>query len=108
MDRSLPVEPGQRLPLRVGYRNDGGVRKRLVKRNEVRQVEPAVHGRDVRYVQPPQKGKMLVVEVEMDHVEVLGLPGDLLDLDGIVDVRYDVIVASPERLLTRRHQAGGR
>src|SRR6266496_1470315 len=69
INRRLPVRPRQRSTLRIRNREDRHISKLVVKRSEVRDIEPAVQGCDVRNPQESRDWKMQVIDVEMDHIE---------------------------------------
>ena len=69
INRRLPVRPRQRVTLGVRNRDDRDISELVVKRSQVRQIEPAVKGCDMRNSQESGDWKMQVINVKMDDIK---------------------------------------
>ncbi|CAM2163741.1 hypothetical protein BO443_120084 [Burkholderia orbicola] len=97
----------QRLALVVRDRHDRRIRERVEHRLQLRQVEAPVQRRHVRRVEARHQRERQVVEVEVQHVEFVRDPGDLLEephmgRHRIADRRVEPQCARPCRLETGR------
>jgi hypothetical protein len=96
----------KRLTLRVRDRDERHVGKLMVERDEVRDVEPAVKGRHVGPAGPAAQRKMQVVDVKMQHVELVRGPKHLLEHPDMMRKRVNRVGIEPERTLAHGLEPG--
>jgi len=73
---------------------------------ELREVEPAVQGRDLGPAHPPRQRKVQVIDVEVQHVELTRQLADLLEHDQVRHERVDRPAVEPERPRPGRDELG--
>ena len=82
--RGLPVRPRQRLSLAIRNRDHRHLSKFLVKRNQIRKIEPAVQCGYMRYLLTTAQGKVQVISMKMDDVELRSALHDVFQHQHVV------------------------
>jgi hypothetical protein len=91
--------------LALGDRDERHLREDAVDRLEVRQVQAAVQGRDAFVGEIPEQHMLEQIDVEVDHVELIGPPADRVEHH---EVAGDVIAdaGEPEALRNTGNKLG--
>ena len=79
MHRPHPMLARQRAALRIRDRDEWQLAELFVERHQIRQVETAMHRREMRGIHPARERKVHRRDVIVDDVEVLRALSDLLD-----------------------------
>src|SRR5262249_14566174 len=108
VDRSLPVQPRQRIALAIGDRDDGSIGKFAIERHIFRKIQAAGKVRDVRRREPPRDGIMHVRQMEVYEIELGGAPRDFFDQQNVVEGVVFFFLVQTKRLVANRSEAGGR
>src|SRR5215471_21465883 len=101
---SLPIDSSQRYSLGVRNGNNRDIGELTIKRDQIRQVQSAVLGSNVRHIDPSRERKMQVIDVEMDNVKGHGILEDLLELKKMICQPIHTSRIQPKRTLAGRHQ----
>src|SRR5487761_1736 len=72
INSTLPIDHGQRAPLRVRDRDGRHFDELAVQGYEIRQVKAAVQRCDIWRMMPPGEREMKIVAVKMNNVEIGG------------------------------------
>src|SRR5437868_13083541 len=89
VDRTLPVDPGQRRPLRVGDRDNRHVAEFAIQRHEVRNVETAVKSSQRTNALSPGQRKVYVLDMKVDDVESMSLAKHKVQHSDVMRVLID-------------------
>ena len=96
IDCGLPVDPRDRPTLLMGNGDERHFGVLCKQRLQVREVEPAVQGRDARAWVAPQQGEMQVVAVEVDDIEAGGVLEDQIQQPDVVWQRLMATLVMPQ------------
>jgi hypothetical protein len=100
----LPVHPRQRFTLRIGDRNNRDFRELAVQRNEVGDIEPSVQRGDMGVAGAARQRKMQVVDVEVQHVEIVRLLHNPFEHQDVMRELVDAMRVEPQRARARRDE----
>src|SRR5262245_7925019 len=104
INRSLPIDSGQGYSLGVRNGNNRHINELTIKREQIRQVQSAMLGSNVGYIDPSRERKMQVIDVEMDDVKGRGFLEDLLELEKMICQPIHTSWIQSKRTLAGRDQ----